>query len=156
MGALIGLAGSGRRCHTAVHGEECYGSVVWQMISTRGVPGHTEWKSSLTKNSSFEDFQAWMHKQNPAVCPEPCRPRTTSSEFAGVGDKSSSSGRAMGSVQLGLMVPGQDAEKEDAACHTAVKKEPRYTSVTWAMTDGIFNHPEWYDGLTQSSEFENF
>lgn len=41
-------------------------------------------------------------------------------------------------------------------CHTAVPGEPCYKDVSWAITDGIYAHPEWYFGLTNKSNFEAF
>lgn len=44
----------------------------------------------------------------------------------------------------------------DDECHTAVPGELCYKDVTWAMRFGIYQHPEWYPGMTPSSTFEEF
>jgi hypothetical protein len=142
---VVELAGADG-CHTSVQGEECYGSVVWQMTSRMGVTEHPELNSGLTKDSSFEDFQAWVHKQNPGVCREPCQPKGTSD----------APGKSIKKAEAKAKAKKKDADEVDADCHTSTKGEACHTSVTWAMSDGIFAHPEWYDGLTKSSEFENF
>jgi len=46
-----------------------------------------------------------------------------------------------------------DAESQ---CHTAVEGEECYNGVTWAMQQGIAEHPEWYPGLSATSSFEDF
>merc|ERR1719361_2532153 len=48
------------------------------------------------------------------------------------------------------------AEKKGPKCHTAMPGEPCYKDVSWAITDGIYAHPEWYEGLTNKSNFETF
>jgi len=44
----------------------------------------------------------------------------------------------------------------DAACHTAVPGEECFEHLMWAMQAGIFQHPDWYPGLTARSAFEDF
>lgn len=39
-------------------------------------------------------------------------------------------------------------------CRTAVRGEKCYEDVKWALHTGIAQHPEWYNGLTTSSSFE--
>jgi len=41
-------------------------------------------------------------------------------------------------------------------CHTAVEGESCYVAVTWAMKIGIVQRPDWYQGLTKDSSFEDF
>lgn len=47
-------------------------------------------------------------------------------------------------------------ETKGPHCHTAMPGEPCYKDVAWAITDGIYAHPEWYQGLTNKSNFETF
>lgn len=42
------------------------------------------------------------------------------------------------------------------ACSTSVDGEECYAAVLWAKHYGIAQHPEWYDGLTHHSTFEEF
>eukprot|EP00931_Biecheleriopsis_adriatica_P001304 TRINITY_DN10161_c0_g1_i1.p1 TRINITY_DN10161_c0_g1~~TRINITY_DN10161_c0_g1_i1.p1 ORF type:complete len:1243 (-),score=235.43 TRINITY_DN10161_c0_g1_i1:53-3733(-) len=41
-------------------------------------------------------------------------------------------------------------------CHTAEPGDACHDAVTWAMQSGIFEHPEWYPGLSASSSFADF
>jgi len=47
-------------------------------------------------------------------------------------------------------------QKVEAGCHTATDGEPCFEGTMWAMQTGISSNPEWYDGLTASSTFEEF
>eukprot|EP00419_Tripos_fusus_P070876 CAMPEP_0172905728 /NCGR_PEP_ID=MMETSP1075-20121228/175273_1 /TAXON_ID=2916 /ORGANISM="Ceratium fusus, Strain PA161109" /LENGTH=615 /DNA_ID=CAMNT_0013763021 /DNA_START=11 /DNA_END=1858 /DNA_ORIENTATION=+ len=47
-------------------------------------------------------------------------------------------------------------EKKGPKCKTAQPGTPCYKDVSWAITDGIYAHPEWYLGLTNKSNFESF
>ena len=60
------------RCRTAVEGDACYEKVVWAMRT--GVVERPDWYPSLTRSSSFEDFQRFLHGRPrlSSVCPEPC------------------------------------------------------------------------------------
>jgi len=57
-------------CHTAVAGEECYGHVTWAM--QHGIKLHPGVYEGLTVASSFEDFQAFLHRIDHGDCPSPC------------------------------------------------------------------------------------
>jgi len=48
------------------------------------------------------------------------------------------------------------AHSEEQACHSAVPGEECFGHVTWAMQQGIYEHPSWYPGLTNESSFEIF
>eukprot|EP00927_Polykrikos_kofoidii_P011429 TRINITY_DN14846_c0_g3_i1.p1 TRINITY_DN14846_c0_g3~~TRINITY_DN14846_c0_g3_i1.p1 ORF type:complete len:498 (+),score=52.28 TRINITY_DN14846_c0_g3_i1:88-1581(+) len=41
-------------------------------------------------------------------------------------------------------------------CHTTVKGEECYRHVVWAQDFGIFRHPQWFDGLSPTSRFDEF
>merc|ERR1712190_88911 len=49
-----------------------------------------------------------------------------------------------------------DDDRSGEGCHTAVEGEKCFQNVGWAMKTGIKRHPEWYPGLTASSNFEAF
>ncbi|CAK0892667.1 unnamed protein product [Prorocentrum cordatum] len=61
-----------KECHTAVEGDACHEKVVWAMQT--GVVEKPDWYPSLTRSSSFEDFQRFLHghARFSDVCPEPC------------------------------------------------------------------------------------
>lgn len=42
------------------------------------------------------------------------------------------------------------------ACHTAVSGEPCFNAVLWNIRFGIYENPEWYPDLNQTSSFEEF
>lgn len=41
-------------------------------------------------------------------------------------------------------------------CRTAVRGDPCYNDVMWAMKTGMKQHPEWYRGLSPDASFEEF
>jgi len=58
-------------CHTARPGESCHQHVSWAMqVGIKAVPQH--YPSTLTEESSFEDFQAWMYRGHHGNCLHPC------------------------------------------------------------------------------------
>jgi len=57
-------------CHTALPSEECYTGVVWAM--EHGIHMHPEWYTGLTADSSFVDFQEYLHNTRQSRCPYPC------------------------------------------------------------------------------------
>lgn len=72
-------------CRTAALGDACYNEVLW--MKTEGVLLHPAWFQDLSKDSSLEDFQAFLHGLYPVVllCPDsPCRAATSTVEATGV------------------------------------------------------------------------
>lgn len=61
-------------CHTAIKGEHCYHEVLWAYFS--GINTHPEWYAGLTRQSSFEDFQALLHNRDKTECRKPCSTHT--------------------------------------------------------------------------------
>ncbi|CAK0825952.1 unnamed protein product, partial [Prorocentrum cordatum] len=116
-----------RGCHTAVHGEQCHREVTRAM--QHGILERPETYPSLTVNSSFEDFQMFLH-QSDTLCPRPCQP------------------------EIHLALARQ--RRLGQVCHTAVAGEQCHEEVTWAMRHGILNRPHWYPKLTPESSFEEF
>jgi len=77
----------------------------------------------------------------------------------------SGSGHALRSVVQPDLSQGKNIELEYNSayrlgraprCHDTQEGEPCYFSVTWAMTTGIFQHPEWYVGLSEESSAKEF
>jgi len=63
-------------CHTSKPGEECYSHVVW--AKEAGIKTMPKlYPSTLTVNSSFEDFQAWLHHIRHGDCQAPCKEVTS-------------------------------------------------------------------------------
>ncbi|CAK0881584.1 unnamed protein product [Prorocentrum cordatum] len=59
-------------CHTAVVGEGCHKEVLWAMQT--GIHENPSWYPGLTSNSSFEDFQTFLHTLDKLrnTCAMPC------------------------------------------------------------------------------------
>lgn len=57
-------------CHTTKAGEECHRHVLWAIHP--GFMLHPTTYTNLTRDSSFEDFQRFLHMTNRFDCPEPC------------------------------------------------------------------------------------
>lgn len=45
---------------------------------------------------------------------------------------------------------------DDDDCRDTKPNDKCYKAVKWAMSEGIWQHPEWYEGLTPSSPFRDF
>merc|ERR1740121_1816300 len=145
-----------------------------------GIYAHPDWYSGsgLTANSSFEEFQAYVHNHNRSSCPylpcechtalmgEPCYETVSWNNnsgiwsnpdwYPGLSDNSSFEEFQLSAHKKNPAECPKPCEKR--MCHTAVESEPCYTKVMWAMTTGVFTHPEWYtkDGLGDMSSFEEF
>ncbi|CAK0868932.1 unnamed protein product [Prorocentrum cordatum] len=118
-------------CHTSVEGDECFGEVVYAMQT--GVVKHPERYSPLAQDSTFEDFQRYLHRL-PAlskVCPEPCAAH-----------------------ELDVRVPARLRAPDD--CHTSVEGDACYERVVYAMQTGVVENAEWYSPLTKNSSFVDF
>ncbi|CAK0888826.1 unnamed protein product [Prorocentrum cordatum] len=65
-------AAAAQTCHTAEPGESCHTEVTWAM--TQGIRERPRWYPNLTQDSSFEDFQAFLHGLDlwSQTCPRPC------------------------------------------------------------------------------------
>jgi len=139
-------------CHDTEEGEDCYHSIMWAMST--GIHEHPEWYDyRLTTYAGFLDVQAILHSLGLGNCPLPC---TTSSSKV--------------NLRATQAPPAKAAEKEVATTTTqATPARPPcrdarlddeddgcYTTVVWAQVIGIYEHPEWYDGLDQSSTFRDF
>lgn len=51
-------------------------------------------------------------------------------------------------------MPPTCSEPCEETCRDALEGEPCYDSVTWAMEEGIADHPDWFSGLTNVSKFK--
>lgn len=91
-----------------------------------GIVDHPAWYPGLTPSSSFRDFQALLHETG------------------------ASGGACPRPCSEGTVTPAPPA------CSTAIEGDDCYPHVTWAMTEGVVSHPDWYPGLTTSSSFEDF
>lgn len=62
-------ASEDKGCYTAQSGDDCYDNVKWHM---QDLQNHPKWYGDLNLESTFEDFQAWVHSGSPTTCPKPC------------------------------------------------------------------------------------
>jgi len=118
-------------CRTSVEGDACYEKVVWAM--QKGVVERPGWYPDLTMDSSFEDFQRFLHGEARLshICPEPCAAQVSDARRP---------------------VPAPAPEE----CHTSVEGDACYDKVIWAMQKGVVERPGWYPDLTMDSSFEDF
>lgn len=124
----------GTRCHDLVDGDPCMQHVNWAMAT--GIYQHPEWYPNLSVHSDFEAFHCELtlkESQNEVCSAQPCQ-----YECDGVYSA------AAGGDECETAVEGQGI---DTDC---------FDHVTWAMTYGIVDHPEWYPELRPDSSFEAF
>lgn len=155
-------------CRDVDSTDPCYAAVTWAL--DKGIYEHPDWYTgtSLTRYSGFLDAQAVLHKLGRGNCPMPCTP--------GAGDHRP----AVPAVPASPKVEEPRAEQAAAPAQPkpvapAPKPSPAlaadkpvecadahigdagcYTSVSWAKTDGIYAHPEWYPNLDQYSSIFEF
>lgn len=122
-------------CHTAVEGDDCFGHVVWAI--TTGIHQYPQWYPGLSRSSTFVDFQNSMHLTGHGfgTCPVPCEIIASTSTN-----------------------PTADSTTtaQETDCRTALAGDECYGHVMWAMEVGIYQHPDWYPGLSSSSTFAEF
>lgn len=117
-------------CHTAMPGDTCYADIL--LAKHKFILTNKAWYPGLTKDSSNDEFQAFLHNQKHSAesakkaCPNPCN-ATAADDF-----------------------------HLRAVCKTAEMHDDCYESVLWGATTGLQDHPEWYFGLNSSSTFEDF
>jgi len=62
-------------CHDALPGERCHEDATWAMLYGVNLPEVRHWyPPSLTNESSFAEFQAYLHLCYSDRCPVPCTP----------------------------------------------------------------------------------
>jgi len=154
-------------CYTAVEGEQCYKAVEW--ARTHGVRLQPSRYQGLTAGSTFEEFQAYLHKHRLEHCLRPCDACHTAEP-----------GETCHAAVTQAMVNaghGEDLEvstfeevqavlnRTDATsscpvpcnlCHTALPGESCFKGVRWAMQHGLQIFPDRYPGLSLDSTFEDF
>ncbi|CAK0908939.1 unnamed protein product, partial [Prorocentrum cordatum] len=59
-----------KTCRTAKVGELCFKAVSWAKLT--GVVDHPSWYLGLSTESSFKEFQAYIHKTRGSLCDAPC------------------------------------------------------------------------------------
>uniref|UniRef100_A0A7S4UKA4 Uncharacterized protein n=1 Tax=Alexandrium monilatum TaxID=311494 RepID=A0A7S4UKA4_9DINO len=118
-------------CHTARPGDTCFADIL--LAKTKFIVTHPSWYKGLTNHSSADKFQAFLHLQKhegasaeKKACPAPCNHTALETVL------------------------------HHKICKTAEVGDPCYESVLWGATIGIQTHPEWYQGLSPSSTFEDF
>lgn len=146
---------SGEGCHTATEGEECYTNVEWVM--NKGVNRHPEWYPGLTESSSFDDVQLYLSATPSEHCPTPCFLNIvveTTTTFA-----STTTTTTIATTHPITAISTNTATLTTTttviiACHTAVPGDICYANVKDVMHQGLRLHPDWYDGLSRWSSFQ--
>jgi len=151
-------------CHTAVVGETCHHHVQW--AKTDGIRLHADWYEGLTEDSSFEQFQAYLHKDSKMGCPRPCSRKElvgadeTKATISKTVHQATSEVEKADKTAAVATTPAPDLDQSKRPCHNAVKGDVKdgecYKHVMWAMETGINTNPEWYPGLNKRSSFEDF
>jgi hypothetical protein len=122
-------------CHTATKGEACHTHVVWAMNDR---DNHPERYEGLSKESTFADFQAFLHGQvldsGARRCPTPC---ATDLSFARKGHE------ARGNRSAG-------ATRTKKECHTAIAGEECYNRIMHTKKEAM-KYPKWYPGISEES-----
>mmetsp|Transcript_28662 Transcript_28662/g.81985 ORF Transcript_28662/g.81985 Transcript_28662/m.81985 type:complete len:660 (-) Transcript_28662:565-2544(-) len=126
-------------CGNPQPGEQCWVFVNYAM--TKGIAQSPKRYPGLKKSSSFAEFQQFIHETGRGSCPRPCA-------------EDDSSGTAEEQTSKAANRTGPDAGR--VKCHDPSPGEQCYIYVTWAMQQGIFDHAEWYNGLTPESSWEDF
>jgi polyhydroxybutyrate depolymerase len=90
-------------CHTATRGEPCFDDVTWAKEHDWRL--HPARYSSLTRESSFEEFQQVLHATVRANCPMPC-PNTGITRSAIGGDRGQSLWQSQVTLIGGLILIG--------------------------------------------------
>jgi hypothetical protein len=121
-------------CGTPQPGEQCWIFVNYAM--TKGIKQSPKSYPGLKKNSRFDEFQQFIHEAGKGSCPRPCLDDASEDKQHNDNDKA-------------------HPASEDK-CHDPGPGEQCYIYVTWAMKQGIFEHPEWYNGLKEDSSWEDF
>jgi len=134
-------------CHTVLSNESCQHHVEWAM--KEGIRLRPSWYIGLNAKSSKEEVQAYLHKDAKGTCPLPCTGITAKTIMETSADPAESS-LSKGSRGEGVEM------SEEYHCHTSKIGEQCYDKVLFAMTNGVFEHPEWYLGLDAFSSFEEF
>lgn len=130
---------NGPACRTVNVGELCQQAVWWAMHI--GISEHPDWYPGLAEDSSLDDVQAFLseHRRD-STCPKPCSPALPNTTIA--------STTPVPRASWGKTMDGQP-------CRTVLRGELCYRAVKWAMHIGIRGHPDWYQGLTTNSSFED-
>jgi len=160
-------------CHTALPSESCYTDVVWAM--GEGIHLHPTWYHGVDEDSTFEEFQEYLHKDTQRDCKRPCSakieglPKSHAHEEEHEPKKHEPKKHEHKEHEhkhkdKDKEEPESEEEKasdkmeEDkkAPCHTAEEGEKCHKDVLFGMTEGIYGHPEWYPHLNIRNNFEEF
>ena len=93
-------------CHVAVETDECYGHVLWAMET--GINSYPSWYPDLSAQSSFVDFQAFLHQSGHGfgTCPQPCRHGPSGRQLADIKNPRGKSAPSPGAVaEISISVP---------------------------------------------------
>mmetsp|Transcript_117512 Transcript_117512/g.374448 ORF Transcript_117512/g.374448 Transcript_117512/m.374448 type:complete len:494 (+) Transcript_117512:69-1550(+) len=111
--------------------------------------------SAWAARGECEDNSVWMNQNCKLSC-KVCSGTATAPPIA-VDDSTTTEAMELTTTKE-LMTSTMTPIFPTADCHTAVADDARdqicYDAVRWVFTDGLYQHPEWYVGLTPSSDFE--
>jgi len=113
-------------CRDPQVGEPCHRHVTWAMAT--GIEQHAEWYPGLNKDSTFQEFQAALHRDRFADCPRPCA--------------------ALPETAPELDVPGEMINETEPG-----KIVPEDIVIGWEPMGAIFAEGRWCSAQAPSSDW---
>mmetsp|Transcript_41551 Transcript_41551/g.120353 ORF Transcript_41551/g.120353 Transcript_41551/m.120353 type:complete len:600 (+) Transcript_41551:69-1868(+) len=165
---------NGEACRDVGENDECYSAVI-DALSV-GVIQHPElYSGMLSQFSGFRDAQYALYQLGIGKCPRPCGDEFSDDALGGAGydvggagawssgaddadevDGASDVGDAWGGDDGFVEVPQQGSNPGGCRDATYERDNGCYKSVMWAQALGIYQHREWYPGLSPDSSFGAF
>merc|ERR1712136_427840 len=105
-----------------------------------GIFSNPEWYEGLTSESTAEQFQEHLALGGHAGCTLPCATTVTTTPTTTTTTTTTTTSTTISSTTSSCEPLSDECAK----------------AVAWAMSDGIFSNPEWYEGLTSESTAEQF
>mmetsp|Transcript_26385 Transcript_26385/g.48515 ORF Transcript_26385/g.48515 Transcript_26385/m.48515 type:complete len:1069 (-) Transcript_26385:53-3259(-) len=122
---------------------ECRDAIQW--AQTTGIDQHPEWYAGLTCNSSLVEWRSVFQQLGHGNCQQPCATQVSLQDVTGT----------CGPEGLSTTITTTTTTPLDG-CRTADPRDECYGHLTWAMSTGINDNPEWYPGLSPHSTIEEF
>jgi len=129
-------------CRDTVEGDLCYISVAW--LKEVGFELHPDWYPGVDKDSSVASIQAQLHRNGKSDCSQPCAPTEAAQEKAKAHMEMASQAQS-----------AQAQEVQDDDCLDATIGTQCYADVSYGLAEGVRNHPQFYEGLTEHSNFKH-
>jgi len=134
-------------CDDAVKGEPCHRDIVRLMGDVEANPDDYP---GLERNASLNSLQAFLY--NHGRCPESC----SISRSSGGTPAPLREGPGRGEAARGTdRMRGREKGRHEQECEQLAPDSVCLDNVEWVLKVGLFTHPEWYDGLSKQSTFQD-